>query len=259
MTASALPDSAIRLKGLRKTYSSGLVALDGIDLNVRRGEFVAVLGASGCGKSTLLRLIAGLAEPSAGRCAVYLRGERASGIGFVFQEPTLMPWTDVAGNVGLPLALTRTRDAERPQRIREALDLVGLSAFAQALPRELSGGMKMRASIARALVTRPEVLLMDEPFAALDELTRLKLNDDLLELWQRLGKTIVFVTHSVFEAVYLAQRVIVLSRRPARVVQEFAWSAPVPRPMTYRASAEFSERSAQALQALRRASGEDAP
>ncbi len=223
MTASPISErDAVRLRGVTKVYESGVAALGPIDLAIAKGEFVSLLGPSGCGKSTALRLIAGLAAPSAGALEVAASSETRRGhrIGFVFQEPTLMPWTSVRDNVGLPLRLAHVPAAEMRERVDEALAQVGLSDFAAAFPRELSGGMKMRASLARALVTHPDILLMDEPFAALDEITRFRLNNDLLALWRRLQMTVVFVTHSVFESVYLSQRVLVMTARPGRLSAE---------------------------------------
>ena len=232
----------VTLRGVGKTFASGVVALDGLDLDVRPGEFVSLLGPSGCGKSTALRLIAGLSEPTQGviewRRAQGASGERHA-LGFVFQEPTLMPWATVAANVRLPLKLKGLAATAQP-RVDAALARVGLAGFAGSYPRELSGGMKMRASIARALVTEPRLLLMDEPFAALDEITRFRLNDDLLALWQSLGKTVVFVTHSVFESVYLSQRVVVMTQRPGRVFTQLAIDAPYPRDERFRTSATYA-------------------
>jgi len=226
----------VALRGVGKTFANGTQALDRLDLEVRSGEFLSVLGPSGCGKSTALRLIAGLSEPSRGTIAWGTGAEPPAGrgphdIGFVFQEPTLMPWATVERNVALPLRL-RGAAASGAQRIAAAIDRVGLSDFRHVYPRALSGGMKMRVSIARALVTDPKLLLMDEPFAALDEITRFKLNDDLLSLWQMLGKTVVFVTHSVFESVYLSQRIVVMTPRPGRVFTELAIDAPYPRELS---------------------------
>ena len=196
---------------------------------MRDGEFLSLLGPSGCGKSTALRIIAGLSEPSRGTVTGGDGEGAGRGIGFVFQEPTLMPWATVFGNVFLPLKLAgRDRAASAP-RVMETLARVGLADFADAYPRELSGGMRMRVSIARALVTAPRMLLMDEPFAALDEITRFKLNDDLIALWRELRMTVVFVTHSVFESVYLSQRIVVMTARPGRVSSELAIDAPVAR------------------------------
>jgi len=236
---------AIRLRAVTKTYRSGTLALGPVDLEVGRGQFVSLLGPSGCGKSTALRLIAGLAEPSSGDVEVAPQAPRGRGehpVGFVFQEPTLMPWASIRANVGLPLDLARVPAAERERRVDQALARVDLADFAEALPRELSGGMKMRASLARALVTSPDVLLMDEPFAALDEITRFRLNDDLLALWRELGMTVVFVTHSVFESVYLSQRVVVMTPRPGRIAAEFVIEAPPSRGEEYRTSADYAAR-----------------
>jgi NitT/TauT family transport system ATP-binding protein len=234
--------AVVTLRGVGKTFASGVVALDGLDLDVRPGEFVSLLGPSGCGKSTALRLIAGLSEPTQGviewRRAQGASGERHA-LGFVFQEPTLMPWATVAANVRLPLKLKGLGATAQP-RVDAVLARVGLAGFAGSYPRELSGGMKMRASIARALVTEPRLLLMDEPFAALDEITRFRLNDDLLALWQSLGKTVVFVTHSVFESVYLSQRVVVMTQRPGRVFAQLAIDAPYPRDERFRTSATYA-------------------
>jgi NitT/TauT family transport system ATP-binding protein len=235
----------VSLRGVGKTFDSGTEALAGLGLGVRSGEFVSLLGPSGCGKSTALRIVAGLSSPSAGTVA-WPQGERR--IGFVFQEPTLMPWATVAENVALPLRLAHASKADIA--VRENLARVGLADFGNAYPRELSGGMKMRASIARALVTEPDLLLMDEPFAALDEITRFRLNNDLLALWQSLGRTVVFVTHSVFESVYLSQRILVMSPRPGRVVAEIAIPATYPRDEQFRTSAEYAGYCRQVAQAL---------
>ncbi|UGV28348.1 ABC transporter ATP-binding protein [Rhodopseudomonas boonkerdii] len=249
---------AIRLRGVTKIYESGTRALGPIDLDIRQGEFVSLLGASGCGKSTALRLIAGLAAPTAGAIKVPARASR-QGIGFVFQEPTLMPWTTVGENVRLPLKLARLADAESTRRVAEALAQVGLADFADAYPRELSGGMKMRVSLARALVTSPDVLLLDEPFAALDEITRLRLNNDLLALWRKLGKTIVFVTHSVYESVYLSQRVVVMTSRPGRVHGECRIDAPEPRDEAFRTSMAYARHCRDVSQALMQATEAEVP
>jgi|SRR5271169_6420187 len=260
MPVQAAPSSSIvALHGVGKTFPNGTTALAGLDLDVRQGEFVSLLGPSGCGKSTALRIIAGLSEPSSG--TVEWRQQDAhpgseSRIGFVFQEPTLMPWTSVFNNVLLPLKLKGIAGDKAGASVTAALDRVGLQGFAQAYPRELSGGMRMRVSIARALVTEPDLLLMDEPFAALDEITRFKLNNDLLDVWHALRTTVVFVTHSVFESVYLSSRVVVMAARPGRVFTELLIDAPYPRGQDFRTSAEYaafcrrtSEALAQAMQA----------
>jgi len=229
----------VSLRGVGKTFESGTVALDGLSLSVGEGEFVSLLGPSGCGKSTALRIVAGLSAPSAG--AVEWPGEVQPGhIGFVFQEPTLMPWADVAANVRLPLRLAHAEEASARAAAERALARVGLADFGGAFPRELSGGMKMRASIARALATEPRLLLMDEPFAALDEITRFRLNNDLLALWHALRRTVIFVTHSVFESVYLSQRIVVMTPRPGRVSAEIGIPAPYPRDENFRTSPEYA-------------------
>ena len=234
---------AVRLRGVTKVYDNGVTALGPLDLDVARGEFVALLGPSGCGKSTALRLIAGLSAPSSGTVDVSHQAGKADGrhpIGFVFQEPTLMPWATVGDNVRLPLKLANAPAAEADGRVANVLAQVGLAEFANAFPRELSGGMKMRVSLARALVTDPDILLLDEPFAALDEITRFRLNNDLLDLWRKLHKTVIFVTHSVFESVYLSQRVTVMTARPGRLASEFRIATVEPRGEEFRTSGEYA-------------------
>jgi NitT/TauT family transport system ATP-binding protein len=241
-TDSGTSALAVSLRGVTKVYDNGVMAVGPLDLDVRKGEFVSLLGPSGCGKSTALRLIAGLNAPTSGIVRVSRGADQSRAghsIGFVFQEPTLMPWSSVRENVRLPLKLARVPAAEADARVSEALAQMGLSEFAGAFPRELSGGMKMRVSLARALVTDPDILLMDEPFAALDEITRFRLNNDLLSLWRNLRKTVIFVTHSVFESVYLSQRVIVMTSRPGRIGAELRIDAPEPRGEDFRTSAEY--------------------
>jgi len=252
VSALAGPSSIVSLHNVGKTFESGTVALDGLSLAVRNGEFVSLLGPSGCGKSTALRIIAGLSAPSAG-AAGWPAG--SGKIGFVFQEPTLMPWADVAANVQLPLKLAHADETQSRAAVRQALERVGLAEFADAFPRELSGGMKMRTSIARALVTEPQLLLMDEPFAALDEITRFKLNNDLLTLWRELRRTVIFVTHSVFESVYLSQRIVVMTPRPGRVAAEIKIDAPYPRDERFRTSADYAGYCRQVAEALGNAMG----
>ena len=242
----------MRLDHVSKTFSNGTIALKDMSLTIGTGEFISLLGPSGCGKSTALRMLAGLGEPTSGKIIWPDPAEKSASdksasdksegeIGFVFQEPTLMPWATVFKNVWLPLRLKGiSKEAARP-RVMEALEMVGLDKFVDSYPRELSGGMKMRVSIARALVTRPRILLMDEPFAALDEITRQKLNDDLLRLWEQFGWTIVFVTHSVFESVYLSSRIVVMAARPGRVIDEIEVDAPHPRGIGFRTSQAYGE------------------
>lgn len=241
MSASHAPDAAplATLRGVGKTFDNGVAALSSVNAEIRSGEFLSILGASGCGKTTLLRLIAGLIAPSAGRIE-WRGGVRPRDIGFVFQEPALMPWADIAANVRLPLELLGRGNGNDAGA---ALEKVGLTGFASAYPGELSGGMKMRASIARALAVKPKLLLMDEPFAALDELTRFRLNDELLGIWRDAGCTVVFVTHSVSEAAYLSTRTLVLSPRPGTVAGEISFppAAQLSDPQ-YRTSPEFAAR-----------------
>ncbi|HXA98648.1 MAG TPA: ABC transporter ATP-binding protein [Candidatus Dormibacteraeota bacterium] len=232
----------VRLRHVDKTFARGTEALRHLDLTVAEGEFLSLLGPSGCGKSTALRLIAGLAGLTAGAIErPWPEGGRGGQIGFVFQEPTLMPWATVAANIQVPLTLLRVPRDQAAARVREAIGLVGLDGFERAYPRELSGGMKMRVSIARALATRPRLLLMDEPFAALDEITRMRLNNDLLGLWRRQGFTVVFVTHSVYESVYLSSRVAVMTPRPGRVAAEVTIDTPYPRDDGFRTSPEYND------------------
>jgi NitT/TauT family transport system ATP-binding protein len=234
----------VRMEQVDKVYPNGVQALRRFDLSIGEHEFVSLLGPSGCGKSTALRLIAGLGPVSAGRIVWPERQGRSvrprADIGFVFQEPTLMPWATVWSNVYLPLRLDRIGKADAGPRVAAALAMVGLTGTERAYPRELSGGMKMRVSIARALVTEPRVLLMDEPFAALDEITRFRLNDDLLRLWQAQSWTVVFVTHSVYESVYLSNRIVVMAASPGPAVGEIRIDAPYPRDEAFRTSQPYN-------------------
>jgi len=255
--SSSDASAAVRLRGVTKIYDNGTVALGPLDLDIRKGEFVSLLGSSGCGKSTALRLIAGLIAPSAGTVDVAARSSGRA-IGFVFQEPTLMPWSTIRENVRLPLKLAHMPDTQSTARVDEALAQVGLANFADAYPRELSGGMKMRASLARALVTEPDILLMDEPFAALDEITRFRLNNDLLALWRKLGKTVIFVTHSVFESVYLSQRVVVMTSRPGRASAECHIESAEPRDDAFRTSVAYAGYCRDVSRALMQAGDEKA-
>lgn len=236
---STVHNPLLSLRSVSKTFSNGVTALRDANLTLGEGDFVSLLGPSGCGKSTALRIIAGLSMPTSGR----LDWHRALGderVGFVFQEPTLLPWANVFDNVWLPLRLRGISRTKAEPDIRAILARVRLTGFEKAMPRELSGGMKMRVSIARALVTGPRLLLMDEPFAALDEITRFRLNSDLLELWQAERFTAVFVTHSVFESVFLSNRVVVMAARPGRVYRELDVPAPHPRGEAFRTSADYA-------------------
>lgn len=246
MTASAL----VSLRNVGKTFPSGLVALADYDLDVRQGEILTLLGPSGCGKSTVLRLISGLSSPTAGSID-WRAPQIKNNIGFVFQDATLLPWASVFDNVFLPLRLNGLSHETALPRVSEALAHVGLSDFSRSLPRELSGGMRMRCAIARALVTRPALIMMDEPFAALDEVTRFKLNDDLITLKGQFGATIVFVTHSVFEAAYLSTRILVMSRRAGRIIDEIKIDTAISRDDDYRTSKTFAEVCRRASHALR--------
>jgi NitT/TauT family transport system ATP-binding protein len=248
----------LRLSAIAKTFANGVTALTDIDLTIRQGEFVSLLGPSGCGKSTLLKLIANLAAQSSGtidwpQSTYDALGTPEPALSFVFQEPTLLPWRTVTDNVHLPLLLAGVCKKDARERVNEVLELVGLSEFAGARPRQLSGGMKMRVSIARALITKPTILLMDEPFAALDEITRIKLNDDLLELFARQGLTVIFVTHSVYESVYLSNRIVVMSSRPGRISADIPIEVRYPRTEEYRTSPLYNERCRFVSAALRHA------
>ena len=259
-TAQAVP--AVSVLSAEMTYDNGTQALRPVDLEIAEGEFVTLLGPSGCGKSTLLKLVAGMMEPSDGRVQLWRRPVRQledSGrkLAFVFQSPTLMPWASVQANVRLPLDLAGVARADADARVRDALAQVGLAKFADALPRALSGGMQMRVSIARGLVTQPDLLLMDEPFGALDEITRHKLDADLLDLWRTKKLTVVFVTHSIHEAVYLSSRVVVMAARPGRVIEEVRIAEPFPRSPDFLVSPQFSRYARQLHESLVRASVAD--
>lgn len=260
-TASAAPSKGaasrplvVALDHVDKVFGRDIIALRDMSLEVRQGDFISLLGPSGCGKSTALRLIAGLLQPSRGKVHWEDPQARAT-LGVVFQEPTLMPWASVADNVWLPLRLSGTSRREAWPRILEALEVVGLEHFANAYPRELSGGMKMRVSIARALVTHPRLILMDEPFAALDEITRFKLNNDLLTMRDKLDCTVVFVTHSVFESVFLSDRIIVMGARPGRVIRELNVTESYPRTEEFRTSPDYAAHCKAASAALAEAMG----
>ena len=243
----------VSLRGVAKRYDTGTLAVQGIDLDIAEGDFLALLGPSGCGKSTLLRMIARLSASTDGSIDWPGGRPQARDIGFVFQEPTLMPWATALANVALPLELAGVPKRQAGERAAESLARVELRGFEGAYPRALSGGMRMRVSIARALVTKPRLLLMDEPFAALDEITRFRLNNDLLSLWEAERFTVVFVTHSVFESVYLARRIAVMAPRPGRIHAELAVDAPYPRGEAFRTSAEYAAHCREVSGALEQA------
>ncbi len=244
----------LEMAHVEKTFGGQVVALRDMQLVVRPGDFLSLLGPSGCGKSTALRLIAGLSQPTRGKI-LWPGGKRDGDLGVVFQEPTLMPWATVAQNVWLPFRLRGTPFSDVAEEVARALRLGGLEGFEAAYPRELSGGMKMRVSIARAMVTKPKIILMDEPFAALDEITRFKLNNDLLHLKAAIGCTVIFVTHSVFESVFLSNRIVVMAARPGRVIRELAVDAPYPRDEVFRTSADYAAYTRAASEALQDAIG----
>jgi NitT/TauT family transport system ATP-binding protein len=248
----------VTMRNVSKLFSNGTLALKDMSLDVHRGEFLSLLGPSGCGKSTALRIIAGLGEASSGQVdwpssQIDSHGKPKGDIGFVFQEPTLMPWATVFNNVYLPLRLSGVSRSQAKPRIMEVLASVGLADFHAAYPRELSGGMKMRVSIARALVTKPKLLLMDEPFAALDEITRQKLNDDVLRLWRDTGITVIFVTHSVFESAFLSNRIVVMRARPGQVYTDLAIKTSLERDSHYRTSEEYRSTTDTVSRALQEA------
>lgn len=243
-----MASSILTLHQVSKVYSNGTTALQDLNLAIAAGQFVSLVGPSGCGKSTLLRLIGGLGQVSSGRLSWSLSA-KAQQLAFVFQEAALMPWATVLDNVYLPLKLQGRPLHRCRNQVLAALQQVGLAGAEQRYPRQLSGGMKMRVSIARALVTQPTVLLMDEPFGALDEMTRSRLNGDLLQLWQQQW-TVVFVTHNIYEAVYLSNRVVVMAAEPGRIVADIEIAAPYPRSQEFRSSPLFNQYCRQILSNL---------
>jgi len=253
---STVVEPAIAIKGATKRYGTrtpGATVLDGIDLTVAKKEFVSIIGPSGCGKSTLLKLVAGLNPITKGSIAIDGMTPEAAReiVSFIFQDATLLPWRTVRQNVVLGLELEGVAKARRNEKADAVLHLVGLAHVADKFPRELSGGMKMRVSIARALATRPKVLLLDEPFAALDEMTRDRINEDLLRLREEQGWTALFVTHSVAEAVFLSTRIIVLAPHPGRIAHDLAIDLPFPRTEATRGTPEFERYIVEVSRALR--------
>jgi NitT/TauT family transport system ATP-binding protein len=248
---------AIQVRDVRRVFEGGVVALDGLSLDIRAGEFVAILGPSGCGKSTLLRIIAGLDQPQAGE--VQLQNEdgssrelRRGDVAYVFQDAHLLPWRNVLDNVALPLELMGVDRHKRREQSLVAIERVGLGEAAGRYPNQLSGGMRMRVSLARAMVTQPRLLLLDEPFAALDEITRQRLDEQLRELWLDMRMTIVFVTHSTAEATFLADRAVVFSRRPAHIIEDRPIELPPHRTGPLRATTEFAAQTRGIYEALER-------
>ncbi len=253
------PAMAVTMRKLRRQFDGGVTVLDEFDLHVPRGEFVAILGPSGCGKSTLLRMVAGLDRPDGGQVTVLgqdPRQHRRRDVAYVFQDAHLLPWRSAARNVELPLELLGVGRQERREAAMAALAQVELADAAALYPLQLSGGMRMRVSLARALVTQPKLLLLDEPFAALDELVRLKLDEHLHRVWVRAGMTVLFVTHAISEATFLAQRVVVLSARPARIVSDTRSQLPASRTAAVRQLPQFAAEQRLHLDALERGGGD---
>ena len=260
---------AVDIVSATKVYSDGTQALLPVDLQIKKGEFVSLLGPSGCGKSTLLKMIAGLTKPSSGSIQIGKGDAKKSKelqfnsaldpstlprLSFVFQSPTLMPWANVRANVRLPLDLAGIPKVVSNERVNDILTKVGLSDFANSRPRKLSGGMQMRVSIARGLITQPDILLMDEPFGALDEITRHKLDSDLLALWEKENLTVIFVTHSIHEAVFLSSRVIMMAPRPGRITNEFMIEAAYPRSQDFMLTSQFMKYARLLQESLQNAS-----
>jgi NitT/TauT family transport system ATP-binding protein len=246
---------AVKLNQVSKIYNNGTIALQDVNLEIPQSQFISLVGASGCGKSTVLRLIAGLGKVSSGTIDWGITDAQRK-LAFVFQDAALMPWATVEDNIRLPLKLKGISSQNSQSVVKQTIKLVGLENFANSYPRQLSGGMKMRVSIARALVTQPNILLMDEPFGALDEITRGKLNSDLLELWLQHRWTVVFVTHNIYEAVYLSNRVLVMGTSPGRVVADIQINAPYPRGDDFRTSSVYNQYCWQVSQHLAQAMGE---
>jgi NitT/TauT family transport system ATP-binding protein len=246
--------SAVSIKGVSKRFQGGTVALENIDLEIEQGEFVSLIGPSGCGKSTLLRIVGDLIEPTAGSVTVNgkpaRQARRDHDYGIVFQDSVLYDWRTVSRNIALPLELAGWDRDRRARRVEEMLDLVELRGFGEHHPWQLSGGMQQRVSIARALSFDPALLLMDEPFGALDEMTRERLNAELLHIWEASGSTIVFVTHSIAEAVFLSTRVVVMSPRPGRISRLIPIDLPQPRTAATREDARFFELATEVREAL---------
>jgi NitT/TauT family transport system ATP-binding protein len=257
-TAALLSGISVDLRGIQRVFPGPVAALDGIDLHIAPGEFVAILGPSGCGKSTLLRIIAGLDKPDSGSIQAGPGGTAHRHIGYVFQDAYLLPWRNALNNVALPLELSGVPRAERLATAAQAIERVELADAITRYPAELSGGMRMRVSLARALVTSPSLLLLDEPFAALDEITRQQLDEHLHQLWYERRMTVIFVTHSIIEATFLAERAVVLTRRPAHVILDHTLDLPERRAAALRTDAQFSQQMRVLVEALERGDGRQA-
>ena len=256
-TATATKTPAVSLQGITVRFHSergNVTALQDVSISLPEGAFVSLIGPSGCGKSTLLRVVADLLRPASGEVRILggtaQSARAARSLGFVFQDSALLPWRTVINNVRLPLQVGRVPRVERGPTAEELLALVGLAGRENAYPQELSGGMRQRVSIARALICQPRVLLMDEPFGALDEITRDRMNEELLRIWEQTGTTVLFVTHSIPEAVYLSQRVVVLSANPGRVHAEVPIDLPYPRTLDVRDRPEFTTLTARVRRLL---------
>ena len=246
--------TVVEISGVSKEFKGGTVALQDIDLQIEQGEFVSLIGPSGCGKSTLLRIIGDLIEPSRGKVTVNGKSARQArrdhDYGIVFQDSVLFDWRTVAKNIALPLELLGWELERRKERVEQMLELVELTGFADHNPWQLSGGMQQRVSIARALSFEPALLLMDEPFGALDEMTRERMNDELLGIWQASGSTVVFVTHSIAEAVFLSTPIVVMSARPGRISKVIPVDLPQPRGTATREEPRFFELATEVREAL---------
>lgn len=246
MEVTALRNERVTMERLSKVYPNGTIAVQDVNLSIREGEFLCFVGPSGCGKSTIFKMITGLSGPTSGTLEVMgttpVQSRKQSDTAFVFQDHTLLPWSTVIDNVALPLVLRGVARKERQLEAERVLELVGLKDYMKSMPRELSGGMKMRASIARALISKPKLLLMDEPFGALDEITRQTLQLELLDLWsQDPEMTVLFVTHNVFEAVFLSTRVAVMTPRPGKIAAVIDVPVPFPRGESFRTTPEFGQ------------------
>jgi NitT/TauT family transport system ATP-binding protein len=251
-----LEHPVVYMANVSKVYPNGKIAVQNVSLNIHQGEFISFVGPSGCGKSTIFNMIAGIIDHSEGNLEILgttprLAQQQSTDVSFVFQEPTLLPWRSVLDNVMLPLEFRNHTKQEKNEKVRHVLDMVGLSDYTNALPRELSGGMKMRVSIARALVAKPKLLLMDEPFGALDEITRQNLQSELLRIWEAEKMTVLFITHNVFEAVYLSTKIAVMTPSPGKIESIVEVPLPFPRNDDFRTTHEFSDIAAKVSRDLK--------